>query len=344
MHRPPPALETLVFALGVDGFGVAPCPAMFLHARVHSGLAAWPEITGWQPWRGPAAEWQAAGRRRVDEPAGRWPLVLALPGKSRNETLAAFAAAYDLLEPGGRFIAAIANDCGAARYEKELAAATAGVESISKNKCRAFLARRDGGWDAACLAEWRALATPAVIPGTVFSTVPGVFSEGRIDAGTALLAAHLPPSLHGRVADLGAGWGALSHAVLARCPRVSALDLYEADARALALARTHLATAIDGAAGRLEVGFHWHDVTAGLPSGACYDAVVMNPPFHQGKRTEVSLGGAFLAAAAAALRRGGQLLVVANRQLPYEGELRAMGMHPRVAAQDSTYKILAASR
>ncbi len=333
-------LDTLVHALGPDGFGIAPERGLFLFARPHGGLAEWRELTGWQPWRRHAVDWENETRPRIDTPAGSWPLVLALPGKSRDETFATFATAYDLLAQDGTLIVAMPNDSGAARFEKELATTAGGVESIQKNKCRAFLARRHDGWNAEKLADWRALAAPSSIPGTPLSTIPGIFSAGRIDPGSGLLAAHLPPSLHGRVADLGAGWGFLSHAILTKCPGVSTLDLYEADVRALGLARENLAEQ----SRRCEIGFHWHDVAAGIPEPGTYHAVVMNPPFHEGKRTDVSLGEAFLATAAAALRPGGTLVMVANRQLPYEAVIARLGMRPDVRHQDAVYKILTARR
>ncbi len=335
-----PALDALVHALGPRGFDLAPRPGLFLFARPHLGLGGWRDLAGWQPWRHHAAAWERDGRALAAAPAGRHPLVLALPGKSRDETLAAFAAAHDALAPGGILLAAIANDAGAARFEKQLAAAAGNIASIQKNKCRAFLARLESPWDADTLAAWRALAEPAPVPGTAFLTRPGVFSAGRIDPGSALLAEHLPSPLAGRVADLGAGWGFLGHAVLTKCPRVTSLDLFEADARALDLARTNL----EGVAGGRATGFHWHDVSDGMPRRGAWDAVVMNPPFHEGRQTDISLGEAFIAAAADALRPGGTLLMVANRRLPYEAVITRLGMRPETRHQDAVYKILAARR
>ncbi|MEO2039426.1 MAG: methyltransferase, partial [Martelella sp.] len=49
-----------------------------------------------------------------------------------------------------------------------------------------------------------------------------------------------------------------------------------------------------------------------------YDLIIMNPPFHAGKATELSLGKALIKAACDALKPGGRLLLVANRGLPYE--------------------------
>ncbi|MBP6596860.1 MAG: methyltransferase, partial [Arenimonas sp.] len=146
----------------------------------------------------------------------------------------------------------------------------------------------------------------------------------------------LPPDLAGRGADLGAGFGYLACELLARCPGVAELDLYEAEARALDLCRANLADA------RVPVGYHWHDVTAGLPKA--YDFVVSNPPFHQGRADEPALGQAFIAAAAAALRPGGRLLLVANRHLPYEVTLaRAFGA-VRVLLEQDGFKVIIATK
>jgi 16S rRNA (guanine1207-N2)-methyltransferase len=329
-------MDTLLLAFSADDPPVPPERALFLGARPHPLLCGWPDITGWQPLKPLADDWERAGFPRVDEPSGRWPVVMLLPGKSRDETLAGFAMARDHLLPGGRIVCAMANTAGAARFEKEFAKATGHVTSIQKHKCRAFHAVEDGSWNEELIGEWRKLGIPRPIQDTSFITQAGVFSHGRIDPGSRLLAAHLPPGLHGRIADLGAGWGYLSHAALARCPGIECIDLYESDSRALACAKHNLA-----AAARQTV-FHWHDVTTGLTE-TC-DAILMNPPFHTGQETDVDLGRAFLTSAAAALRRHGKLHLVANRQLPYEAVLDSLGLGWRKLAEDATYKILFAEK
>ena len=275
-------------------------------------------------------------RRTDDPPDGTWPLVLVLPGKSRDETLAWFAMARDRLAPGGIIVAAMPNTAGAGRFEKELSKATGNITSIQKHKCRAFHATDDGTWNEAIFDEWRALGNPREIPGNRFITQAGIFSSDHIDPGSQLLADHLPANLHGTIADLGAGWGFLSDAALRRCPKIERLDLFEADSRALACARENLA------GHEREIHFHWHDVTTGLPES--YDAIIMNPPFHTGQSTDVDLGRAFLTTAATSLKRGGKLFLVANRQLPYEAVLEASGLAWRKAAEDKTYKLLFADK
>jgi 16S rRNA (guanine1207-N2)-methyltransferase len=326
------ALETLmlVFAAGMP----VPSRALFIGAQPHPALQDWPEVLGWQPSKPLATAWENAGfPRSEDLPTGQWPVVLVLPGKSRDETFAWFAAARDRLAPGGQLVVAMPNTAGAARFEKELQRATGNITSLQKNKCRAFHATLEQP-DEAVFQVWRTLNSPRLISG--FTVQPGIFSWDHIDPGSQLLAHHLPAHLHGTVADLGAGWGFLSDAVLTRCPQIQQLHLFEADARALTCARLNL---------RLhpqEIHYHWHDVTTGLPG--LYDTILMNPPFHTGQATDVDLGRTFLKVAIAALRRGGKLLLVANRQLPYEAVLETSGVNWRKTAEDKTYKLLFAEK
>ena len=332
-----PALETLLLAFTCeDGLSV-PSRALFLGAEAHPALKDWPDVTGWQPFKPKAVAWEAAGFRRVDETQSTYPCVMLLPGKSRDETFALFARAYDLLETGGILVAAMPNTAGAARFEKELAKAAGAIGSLQKHKCRAFHAVKNDDWNVATLAEWRAAGERKLVSGTDLVAEAGVFSPDHIDSASALLAKHLPGNLRGKVADLGAGWGFLSHEIASRFSSVERLDLFEADARALDCAKQNLAAFPEVAR------FHWHDVAAGLGEVG-YDAIVMNPPFHTGQNTDVGLGKAFIHTAAAALKRGGRLFLVANRQLPYEAELTAAGFAWRKPAEDATFKVLFADK
>jgi 16S rRNA (guanine1207-N2)-methyltransferase len=328
------ALETLMLAFDGESALAVPQQALFLGAVAHPNLKAWPQLVGWQPNKPLATAWESAGFQRCKAlPDEKFPLIIMLPGKSKDETLGWFALAKDRLASGGRILAAMPNTAGAGRFEKELANAAGHIVSIQKHKCRAFHACLDTA-DEEIFNHWRELGKPRKISG--FTVEAGIFSSDHIDPGSQLLANHLPAHLHGAVADLGAGWGFLSHAVLERCSRITRLDLFEADARALACAHKNLASFPQ------EIGFHWHDVTTGLPG--VYDAIVMNPPFHTGQKTDVDLGRAFLRVALASLRRGGKLLLVANRQLPYEAVLETSGLAWRKVAEDKIYKLLFAEK
>lgn len=180
-------------------------------------------------------------------------------------------------------------------------------------------------------ADWR--STPAR-NAAGFTTLPGVFSSDGPDPGSVLLAERLPRSLSGTVADLGAGWGYLSARIL-ELSGVGELHLVEAQKSALDCARLNVTDA--------RCRFHWADATAiaDLPP---LDAVVMNPPFHTGRKGDPSIGVAFVEAARRLLKPSGDLWLVANRHLPYERALAEAFLEVAPADGNSGYKILHARR
>jgi 16S rRNA (guanine1207-N2)-methyltransferase len=171
-----------------------------------------------------------------------------------------------------------------------------------------------------------------------FRTAPGMFSHDRVDAGSKLLANILPADLSGRVADFCAGWGYLSAEVAARFTGITALDLYEADFASLEAAKTNLA-----AVQSLPIQYFWHDFLS-EPVETRYDAIVMNPPFHQGRAAEPEIGSRLIAVAAKALKNRGRLFLVANKGLPYEKTLAASCAEWRQIAGDNAFKVFAAIR
>ncbi len=194
---------------------------------------------------------------------------------------------------------------------------------LSKAHGKTFTLLPDPGAD---WAAWEAAGAARPV-GQGLSAAPGGFSADGADPGSQALAAALsalpvtraqggrvPGGPSGRVADLGAGWGYLSRALL-DLPGVTEVHLVEADHGPLALARAAL-----GHDPRTR--FHWADATAFAPAEA-FDAVVTNPPFHRGRRGDPGLGRAFIAAAGRILRPSGALFLVANRHLPYEAALAA---------------------
>lgn len=181
------------------------------------------------------------------------------------------------------------------------------------------------------LTDW---ADPGPQPGPDgFFTQPGVFSADKIDAGSALLVTHLPDTLTGHVVDLGAGWGYLSRVALA-CTAVTTLDVVETDQRALDCARLNLPDP--------RAAFHWADATRWSPASAV-DTVIMNPPFHQGRKGDPGLGAAFIANAARILKPRGELWMVANRHLPYETALATHFKHVKELAGTGAFKLFHAT-
>lgn len=176
-------------------------------------------------------------------PDATFSLILVLPPRQRDEARALFARALTHLAPGGTVLASMPNAEGAKSGELDLGKLAGEVQHLSKNKCRVFWSTpRADDVDPLLRDAWLALDAPQPIMDGYISR-PGLFAWNRIDQASALLAAHLPVDFHGRVADLGAGYGYLAAQVIKRCASVSVIDLYEAEARALESARINMARA-----------------------------------------------------------------------------------------------------
>ena len=173
---------------------------------------------------------------------------------------------------------------------------------------------------------------PRIVPGLEAWSQPGIFAWDRIDAGSALLAQHLP-ALKGAGADLGCGYGALATVVLGSSA-VTSLRLVDLDRRAIAAARKNITDP--------RATFEWADART-LDDVGELNFVVSNPPFHtQSRADRPDIGQRFITAAAAALKPGGRLWLVANRHLPYEQTLNDQFGEVRVAGERDGFKVIAA--
>jgi len=270
-----------------------------------------------------AAAGYAAQAELDDKARAGAPFAGAVVAASRNRAAneAMIARAFAAVRPGSPVVIAGAIRDGIKSLRKPLAGVT--LESIAKHHAVAIVARRGAG-----KAEPPAAGAPS----------PMMFSPGRDDAGSTLLARHFDGSVRGDVADFGAGAGALSARLLAASPAITGLTLVEADWQSLKAARSRLA----GSAGTAALKFEWLDLVRERPAGR-FDWIVMNAPFHAGRAAEPLLGQAFVRAAAAALRKGGRLLMVANRGLPYEKTLGRSFARFEQVAQDDRYKVISAT-
>ncbi|MBM7060149.1 class I SAM-dependent methyltransferase [Pseudomonas sp. UL073] len=139
-------------------------------------------------------------------------------------------------------------------------------------------------------------------------TLPGVFSHGRLDRGTALLLEHLEQLPPGHLLDFGCGAGVLG-AVLKRRYPASTVSMLDVDAFAVASSRLTLA------ANGLDAEVLSGDGIAAAPMGL--SAILSNPPFHEGVHTHYQASEDLLRQAAVHLRPGGELRLVANSFLKY---------------------------
>lgn len=279
---------------------------------------------------------------------GSFSQVIVHLQKSRAATWADLAEAWRVLEPGGQLLLCGTNSLGVTSAVKRLARDLDQTPIVVTNRARARVARfeRDAGEGP------RAEETPPIEASVTplegepialsLATRPGVFSARKLDAGSALLLTHLarfvgykPPK---RVVDLGCGTGVLGLAAASLFPEAECL-LVDADARAVACAQAN--------AERLGFGDRcqtaWWDAREPA-AGERFDLALINPPFHQ-HGAEVDLGPALALFESLPdwLGRGGRALVVANRTLPWESPLEAVGPVEAIDAARG-YKLLSIKR
>lgn len=256
--------------------------------------------------------------------------VYAPPGTIERRYVLAHA--IRALEPGARLVVLAPKDRGGTRLAKELAAFGCPAHDLPKRHHRICTGTRPA--DPAGLDEAIHEGGPRHIDNLALCTQPGVFSWDRLDPGTALLIARLPP-LKGRGADLGCGLGVLARAIL-HSDAITEMTLVDLDRRAIEMAKRNVSDS--------RAKIVWGDLRAAssLPTGL--DFAVSNPPFHDGGAEDQALGKTFIQRAADALRSGGTLWLVANAHLPYEATLRERFRSVETVAQEGGYKVFEAKR
>ena len=257
-------------------------------------------------------------------------VVAAPPGAVERRYV--LAQALRALKVGGELIAAAPKDKGGMRLRKELQTFGCDVTEQAlrhQRLCRCVRPAAPTG-----LTEAIAAGGPQSPPRLGLSSQPGVFSWDRPNPGTALLAQRLD-GLSGAGADFGCGVGVLALALLAS-PKVTSLALVDLDRRAIEAARRNI---VDP-----RVSFLQADLREPAPTLSNLDFVVMNPPFHEAGEEDRGLGQLFIRRAAACLRRGGLLRLVANIGLPYEATLGEAFNQLRRLEQSGGYKVLEGRR
>lgn len=171
----------------------------------------------------------------------------------------------------------------------------------------------------------------------VVSSRPGVFSWQQLDEATELLANTMEIAPSDRVLDLGCGMGVLG-AVAGRLATDGEVVLADTDCVAVrAATRTMAASGVT----------RWRVLPSDVASAVRderFSVVVSNPPFHDGKATDLSLPVRFIEEAAAVLAPAGRLVLVANRTLPYERELDRVFGNRRTVCDGARFKVLEATR
>lgn len=281
--------------------------------------------------------WRRYADGRVSAEA--WPpstestAALVRLGKDRRALTMALAAAASVVPPGGAMILFGANAEGVKSAGKSLDVVAENVVTIDTRRHSRVLAgtrRRDISGLRGTLDSWREVHDITLNGQTrPWVSYPGVFAAGTLDPGTALLLDHLPPIGKGAaVLDMACGTGIIGAVVHERFAD-AAVDLVDNDAVAIAAARENVsgATIICG------------DGLAAAPR-ARYDAMLSNPPIHDGVDESLAFLEALISEAPSRLKTGGVLQVVIQSRIRVLPLFEAAFNEAAIVAQDRRFQIL----
>jgi 16S rRNA (guanine1207-N2)-methyltransferase len=227
---------------------------------------------------------------------------------------------YQALVPGGSIFIAGSNQAGIQSAIKD-------AHELFRNE--RILAYKKGNRIAQCIKEQEYSTYPAwahtkgIAPVTwvefsvaindssyLIRSLPGVFSFDHLDPGTEMLLNATKIPRGGKVLDVGCGYGIIG--LYAATHEALHVDMVDSDLLAITssietLAINHIANA----------SVHFGDLLSAV-KGREYDVIISNPPFHAGHGVDYQASLALIRQAHHALRQGGQLVIVANRFIPYD--------------------------
>lgn len=327
-----PALDLLLKA----ALSAAPKRVAFINATAHPLLR---ELTQQvsecvlsQTFKPYILELKALGLSTSDI-QGQFDLVLLIPSKDKKQSLGWMAQAFAHLRDNGKLMVACENQYGAKSYESALKKLAGDAGSSSKSKCRLFSAKKTAALNANLQQQWLDESKPDIIKSHGLWAQAGLFSWKTADIGSQLLLQHLP-AFQGKGMDLCCGYGLLATHILKTSPSITHMHLVEAESLALDCAKKNVVE-YDATA----IRFHHLDAAnESLPKHLNF--VVCNPPFHTGQNRDVELGQTIVNKACGALTHGGELYLVANRQLPYEHILKEYLRDVQCLAAGGGFKVL----
>ena len=330
-----PALETLFYGLEqsdaeLDG------RILFVNAQAHAELPGGIKCVQWfKPYADALNGFNC--EQRIEDVSGEFDTALLLFPKNVIEGAYLLANAFRYVARGGSIFISAENKAGGNRVQKIVQQFGAEiVQQISKNKSR-FLEIKNTGVNADAVDVAIKAGGMQNIEKTGFIAQSGVYGWGKIDKGSKILLQHIPQDIKGKIADFGCGYGYLLQHILQQNNTIKTAYAIDADARAVDATRLNM-----GDDERVE--YLWADLTQSQNIPNRLDTIIMNPPFHEGKKADSDIGVSFIKTAAQTLKRNGVLYMVANTQLPYEAALEDDFFSHELLAQEGGFKVFKAVR
>lgn len=227
---------------------------------------------------------------------------------------------------------------GVERAAKQLQPYGKALKLDSARHCQLWQLTLDCSVEKKALADWAQRYTVATPKGDLqICALPGVFSQNRLDVGTAVFLPYLSQVPSGKIADFGCGAGIISAYLAKLNPdnRIFALDV-----DAFALASTQMTFEHNQLnPQQLEI-----KAVSGIEDAPLFlHAIVSNPPFHQGIQTDYDASEKLCKTARRHLKSGGELWIVANRFLNYPLLIEQSFGQCTVKADQQGFKVLFAS-
>lgn len=274
------------------------------------------------------------------EPAQHPATVLFRVSKEKPVTHHAINRAAQLLPVGGTLLLCGEKNDGIKTYASKAAQLFGGNADTHKmgTQYLVTLTKQATGGEPLDDADYSTMRVIANLNGSDVYSKPGQFGWQKIDQGSAFLADHFEAFFSKiyqkaplRILDLGCGYGYLS---LRAAALLSDAELVATDNNAAAIAscaHNFEQWAINGRVIAGDVG----DTLEGR-----FDAIICNPPFHQGFSTSGDLTDRFLDTMQRRLASKGKALVVVNQFVPIEK--KALGRFSKITQIDSnrSFKLL----
>ena len=281
---------------------------------------------------------QAAVSFSTDMPEGEFDQAVIFVPKAKELLNYLLYSLATRLKVGSSILLVGEKKAGIERAAKQLQPYGKAIKLDSARHCQLWQIQLKHNVAPKALADWAQTYTVHTPKGELeICALPGVFSQNRLDVGTAVFLPYLQQVTSGKIADFGCGAGVIS-AYLAKLNPSNRIFAMDVDAFALA------STQMTFTQNQLEPEQLEIKAVTGIEDAPLFlHAIVSNPPFHQGIQTDYNASENLCKTARRHLKSGGELWMVANRFLNYPMLIEQHFKACEIKTDEQGFKVLFAS-